>query len=600
MKLSQKIFASFLSVVLLSTAGCNDILEEQPRSVLTPEYFNSVDGINAGLTASYAYNRYYYGTLGGMFLGVFGTDEFTHGDQLTNPPLNTYLNLTPDNGDLQAPWNRAYPAINTCNGIIEIGASADIPEADKKKLVAEAKFLRAHWYFILLENFGGVTLDLGSGPLKFNTKPTDRASRATSAEVYAAIIKDLEDALVDLPETRQFTDHNGRVWKATALHVLTRVYLTRGQSDDAQAGDLQKAYDYAMELLNNTAKYQVQLLPDFADVHREGNESNREVLWTIEWNNVRQYNNFQANGAPLNEDTRQNKSNFLFRMFYHSNIPGMVRDIANGRPWVRFKPTPWLLDVAFAEKVMDTRFNKSFQTVWRCNNATDANIPKWTAADVAAGRTDQKGALAVVGNPKFSAGDTAIWTVPSNMVDRAAKPEVTARGYRIFLPTEINNQNKYYPTLKKYDAVNRPAGESSTDISSTRPFIVYRLADTYLLAAEAAHLLGDNEEAARLINFVRERAGAAGQKEAIKITSDAVSLDYILDERSRELAGEQMRWFDLKRTGKLIERVTLYNAQAQAIETKHLLRPIPQPQIDASVDPTTVDGKYPQNPGYGL
>jgi hypothetical protein len=145
---------------------------------------------------------------------------------------------------------------------------------------------------------------------------------------------------------------------------------------------------------------------------------------------------------------------------------------------------------------------------------------------------------------------------------------------------------------------------------SVRPFIVYRFAETYLIAAEAANQLGENEDAADLINVVRTRAaanpGAVAAMTANTLTDlNARGIDYILDERSRELAGEQMRWTDLVRTGKLIERVNLYNnyparpgAEVPNPKTHHVLRPIPQVQIDASVDPTSEDGKYPQNPGY--
>jgi hypothetical protein len=148
------------------------------------------------------------------------------------------------------------------------------------------------------------------------------------------------------------------------------------------------------------------------------------------------------------------------------------------------------------------------------------------------------------------------------------------------------------------------------NITSLRPFIVYRFAETYLIAAEAAFRLDDLDEAASLINVVRTRAaanaGAVAAMTANTLTDlTANGIDYILDERSRELAGEQMRWLDLVRTGKLIERVNLHNSTAARPgatvpnpQAHHVLRPIPQGQIDSSVDPTTDDGKYPQNTGY--
>jgi hypothetical protein len=126
--------------------------------------------------------------------------------------------------------------------------------------------------------------------------------------------------------------------------------------------------------------------------------------------------------------------------------------------------------------------------------------------------------------------------------------------------------------------------------------IVYRLAETYLIAAEAAYYLGKLPEAVSLINTVRERAAATpADVTAMDITAANLSIDFILDERSRELTGENMRWLDLVRTNKLLERVRLHNKEAAGnIQTKHLLRPIPQSQIDAvSTGPV-----YPQNPGW--
>jgi hypothetical protein len=131
---------------------------------------------------------------------------------------------------------------------------------------------------------------------------------------------------------------------------------------------------------------------------------------------------------------------------------------------------------------------------------------------------------------------------------------------------------------------------------SIRPVIVYRLAETYLNAAEAAFMLGKTAEAVSLINTIRERAASSPASiPAMDITAANLSIDFILDERSRELTGENMRWLDLVRTNKLLERVRLHNKEAAPnIKDKHILRPIPQSQIDA----VTTGPAYPQNPGW--
>lgn len=641
----------YIIVLIITLSSCSDILKEEPRNALTPNYYQTVVGLNAGLTSVYSSFKFYYGTEGGMNLSVYGTDEFTHGQQVTNPPLNIYgttLNAAMNDGkggDLQTPWNRAYSAINTCNGIIEIGNNVQgITDDQKKALLAEAKYLRAHWYFILVTTFGGVTLDLGSGPLKFNTTPTNVAHREPLVDCWAAIIKDLEEASNELPDK---PSAQGRVWKASALHLLAKAYLTRAWSSSAQSTDFQNAFDAANKLITNKGTYGVSLLGDYKSVHQEGNEYNAEVVFQVDWiDNNQTFNN--NNGFASGEDgLRQNRSNYFFRMLYVTNMPGMIRDAANGRPFVRYKPTDWLLNTAFGDKVNDSRYDKSFQTVWKCNSTSTLN-PQWTTDDVAAGAVTQKnsaGALvpAVAGQAKLSIGDTAIFMVPNHLVSKFL-PWKDKKSYVLFFPDAAtspkayfgsanaftayggyNIQNQYFPTLRKYDATQFRAGSPAggdPNVTSVRPFIVHRFAETYLIAAEALLKLNRVSEAADMINVVRTRAAVNGGAVAAMTANTLTDLttngiDYVLDERTRELAGEQMRWFDLVRTGKLVERVKKYNNRPAAPGTINadgsitgsaqtlpnpadfnVLRPIPQIQLDGAVDPSSGDGKYAQNPNY--
>lgn len=591
-----------LTVAVFAFSRCGNILEEQPRS-LTPDYFKTAQGLQSGVTAAYASFRNFYGSEGGKNFTVYGTDEFTHGEQVTNPPLNVYNSaLNPATAGDGSIWGRAYPAINTCNGIIELGpGAASLTEVQRNGLIAEAKFIRANWYYLLVTQFGPVTLDLGSGPLKFNTSIENYASRASLADSYAAIINDLESitdgGADDLPDARPAAGSAGHAWKASALHLLAKVYLTRGWSSAAQSNDFQRAYDVATQLIGNRTTHGVSLLADYADIHREGNEYNSETLFLVNWNDNVTYNNYQSFGGP----GYQNISSFLFNMRYDNELPGLVRDVANGRPWVRYKPTPWMLHTAFADKINDSRYDKSFKTVWFVNSTTYRNAKN------------------------LPVGDTAVWMVPQHLAASVA-PTKDSRRYVVFLPTEATNpvvyfgsdkrdytgydfQNQYYPTLKKYLST-APRPNNDHNISSLRPFIVYRFAETYLIAAEAAFRLGNLPEAANLINVVRTRA-ASSAGTVTNMTANTLAdltaggIDYILDERTRELAGEQIRWIDLVRTGKLIERVNLHNntparpgATVPNPQPHHVLRPIPQGQIDASIDPTQDDGKYPQNQGY--
>jgi hypothetical protein len=140
---------------------------------------------------------------------------------------------------------------------------------------------------------------------------------------------------------------------------------------------------------------------------------------------------------------------------------------------------------------------------------------------------------------------------------------------------------------------------------STRPVVLWRFSDVYLMAAEAAFKGGGTmQQAADMINVVRQRAAfrttnSAAQNAAavaaVTITPAQVTLDFILDERSREFYGEAMRWWDLVRTQSLVRRVTEWNPEAAPyIKPFHVLRPIPQDQIDR----VTEGPAFPQNSGY--
>ena len=147
-----------------------------------------------------------------------------------------------------------------------------------------------------------------------------------------------------------------------------------------------------------------------------------------------------------------------------------------------------------------------------------------------------------------------------------------------------------FPSLNKWIDPTRPDCQKE---QGQRDFILMRLGDAYLLRAEARLQQNDAAGAAEDINVIRTRAAWPGQEAALQINAGYVDIDFLLDERARELAGEGYRWWDLARTGKLVERVKEFNPQgAPNIEDYHTVRPIPQDQIDRTL------GGYPQNPGY--
>lgn len=557
--------------ILASFASCKNQLIENPNYILVPQNLSTPAGLQLALDASYAGNRNLWGGQDYFFMTTLGTDEFARGGD-ANPDAANYA-FTTTEGRVNTIWRNCYIYINSCNAVVDNAPKVDLTSAVRDRMIGEAKFLRANYYFNLVQSFGDVTL------LKnFETIGSTSASRAPLAEVYAFMIQDLKDAIPGLLASPKSSGAlPGKATAAAAKHLLAKIYLARAGSSAKQPTDYQDAYNTANDLINTATGIGLGLQTDFSRVFAEGNEDNNEVLWSVQHTSNLAYNGpGSASGS-----TGDNTLHYMF-IGYYERKPAMVRDVFYGRPFNRAVPTSWLLDVAFKERVKDARYSKTFQTVWYANNPDATKYPVWTSP-LPAGAP----ANAVVGQFKFKAGDTAIYMPGVDVTDA----KIAATRYLVIPPRKYDNTLQ--PTLTKYFDSKR----STPDVVSIRPVIVYRLAETYLIAAEAAFMAGGlTPQAVALINTVRERAAAnPANKTQMDIQASDLSLDFILEERSRELCGENMRWYDLVRTGKLIERVKAYNPEAGvAIQAKHILRPIPQSQIDA----VTTGPKYPQNPGW--
>lgn len=568
-KIKQSIV--FICAIVFVVSACQNELDEQPRSILVPSYLESPEGVRAALISAYSGMRFYYGTENGIATTILGTDEFTTAALGTNDEISIdrySSTLNPDNGQFQTLWNNAFIYINMCNAVIQFAPDAeDLPADESTKLIAEAKFLRADYYFLLVRTFGGVPLDLGNGNLAYNSNPATTSVRNSISEVYDVIIQDLKDAVQDLPA---IPSEYGRAGKAVAMHVLAKAYLTRGWLDIKESDDFLNAYNLAKDLIDNQSAYNLQLEDNFADVNKQGNEHGPEVIWTVEHTTDIIFN---ESGSP-----KSNGSHLYFYPLYYfqtityggETVTPVTIDFDYQLGWVRFRPTQWLLNTCFSDKVNDSRYDETFRTLWLCN--TDA------------------------GQPLFSIGDTAFY-MPGVEVSEAEKAK---HKYLILNPGDYTAQ--MYPALRKYEDSNR---QTIYSFESTRPFIVYKLSETYLIAAEAALKDGRPQDAVPYLNAIRERAAYRTSntpeqneqsKAAMLISESDVDIELILDERSRELCGEQLRWFDLVRTKKLLERVKAYDlAGASNIQPFHILRPIPQSQIDLM---TSSDKNTYQNDGY--
>jgi hypothetical protein len=293
----------------------------------------------------------------------------------------------------------------------------------------------------------------------------------------------------------------------------------------------------------------------------------------------------------------------------------MIRDIANGRPFKRFRPTNYMVGVWAAARVNDQRYEDTYKHVYICNdNRTSGNgIPKWKQIHVDKGAKKLGGALvtaADIGKARFALGDTALfypgpgqdtkWLADEKLKVRytvitekqASYPASTlATSDANYYPKDPFFYNeRLFPTIAKFFD---PLRSTIQWERGSRDWFVMRLADARLLRAEARFKQGNTGGAATDINVVRTRAAKPGKVAAMQILATDVTIDRILLERALELDAEQLRWFDLVRTGKLVEYVKAYNPLgAPNVQTFHNRRPIPQAQIDRTI------GGYPQNCGY--
>lgn len=542
---------SLIGVVALGTQSCNDLLTEEVISRVGNDYINTAKGLNDATSSAYSTMRSWYGTERGMNLTVFGTDSYQNGADGSFKFMNTYTtDFDTRNGPVSEVWNDFYQGINTCNAIIERAPNVvGLTDALKKQRMAEAKFIRAHHYFILTQLFGGVDLRLTE-----TIAPTKVAKRASIAEQYSQIIKDLTEALPDLENKARSTEY-GRITRAGAEHLLGRVYLTKATSSAKSGDDYSKAITSLKNVISN---YGISLLPNFADVHKQGNEMNGEVIWSIQYTR-----------DPLT-NAGGNNAHVFFGMEY-DNQPGMQRDTENGRPFKRYMPTKYTLDVLFKERENDSRYKKTFKDTYLSNK------PGKYATNFDLSKTEVTYAL----------GDTAIFLpgFEMSLAERAKKK------YQVLIPSRYD-ERIFLAINKHFDGgrVDR------TQFEGGRDFIAFRLADTYLMLAEAQFFSGATADAVATYNVVRRRAAWPGKESAMLITASELNVDFVIDERERELLGEQSRWFDLARWGNIIERVKAHNPQAAPnIKAHHVLRPIPQTQIDR------VEGgkdAFPQNAGY--
>lgn len=537
-----------LSVFLLITS-CENMLEEYNPSGITSEtVFTTPEGFESLVSAAYSYQRWWYGKEEGYNITEMGTDIWTSGAGDSWPDLTNYTNLQGTNKALRDEWIALYAAVNLCNAGINRIEDAGLTNDRRLQLEGELRFLRAFYYWHIVETWGGV---------HFTTEETNgivaTANKTPVDTFYAQIFKDLQFAVNNLADkiSKASTEY-GRVTKPAAMAFLARMYLTRGMNAEANA--MASAVIYG--------DYGYMLEPVYADLWKMSNNQNNEILYTVNYSANLVLNDLRnSNTFPIGHGRGSNNGHLHFTMKY-DNLPRMKRIIEYGRPFNRYMPTRALLDLYSPE---DARYEASFQESWNsCTETGGESIP----------------------------GDTAVIATRGYYYGPPDTNKVIFDRDDIYNADGTVKNSLNYPTLTKH---LDPTRATYNEAQSSRDAFVIRFAELFLIKAEAKMKLGDLDSAAYYINIIRTRAAKPGHEAAMEITPAQVTLDFILDERAREFAGEQLRWFDLKRTGKLIDRVQSLNPNAAPnIQPYHVVRPIPQSQLDGVLN----RDEFTQNEGY--
>ena len=628
------------ALALFLTASCSDILDEQPRSSYDPTFFKTEKGVEGGVTSMYAHLRYIYGQAYYYNSCLTGTDEATWGwsadGNFKDADLSGVGNLTATTCRSDALWGTAFSNINTANGVIENGAEVGVNES----LVSEARFFRAFDYFLLVQTFGGVPLDLGSGELKFNITPSRTSVRNTVPEVYTkAIFPDLLTAIENLPANPRVT---GGVTKTVARLYLAKAYLTYAwwlknpnniptypecQRTDPDGHDaawyFQQAYDVAVTAIENPGPFGLQ--ESFWMVNAGPNDRNMEILLYADHTQEDEYYNggslsYGGGGAPDNFAGWMMNWNYTdARSADNQAVINRIAEQCYGRPWTRMAPPLGVFTKTFADKVNDSRYDGTFTTVYRGNWSTAGQ--NWESV------TNANGMKVKEREPIFS-----FVFQDMDKIDYAGEGSKSNLGAGT-LPGRpdwvlgLDAVGRYvYPGLWKLGPyrTDNGSGAGQPNAGSTRPYNIAKFSELYLVAAEAA-VEGAATQAGKsvrdLVNVLRARAGRwtysnAEYKEVDRdfsaemtaATPATIDINYILDERSREFYGEGYRGFDLVRTQKWNEYADSYvicggkgdhNPQtySRTIEAFHYLRPIPQGQLDG-MEMTEEEKDAYQNPGY--
>ena len=547
-----------MAVSALALTSCSDsYLDEKMYS----SYGTDVTDVEAKVIGLH----YKYADLWGWsdqqgFAGCWqdGTDVGAPGDtQGVEVPFYQYGSLNAENGGVNKLWTSLYSIINSANIIIN---TEGVDPAAK----GEAEFFRAYAYNMLVTLWGPVPLITES-----KAEPRTDFTRNAVAEVDAVITADLNDAMANLPEVGKTKTQN-RINKDCARILAGEAFNRMGKYAEAEAAVTATINSGNYELISERyGKFLSDAGDYYSDMFRWGNQrrsqGNKEGIWVFQMEYER-----DVTGGTINAP--QQRRNWVAA--FHKLTDFMQNaDSIGGRGNGRLRLSNYVKYGIWEEGDIRNS-NHNIRRILYCNKP---NVSKEISVlDGFRVSDDTPGATKIT----VKTGDRIYWTVGDTLA-------------------------VMYPHPTKWGGYD-PTDDFGWSLVKDWPLM--RLADAYLLRAEARIQKGDQAGAAQDINVLRDRAfktyrAETGNAEAGKVTSAQMTMDFLLDERIRELVGEENRRYTLCRTGKLAERVQMMTSKwaestpSKAISgfdpAKHCLLPIPLSEIQLNKDAVLE-----QNPGY--
>jgi starch-binding outer membrane protein, SusD/RagB family len=539
----KKLMITGIIFLSLGLSACKDYLNEESYGATT-QIFTTEEGAITLLNSLYDRLRlmgYGSGNLG--YMTESGTDIWLRGGGNGYVQLTEYRTLDANfamNGDM---WNHYYKGVWNSNYFLEQAERISwSSETEKNNRVGEALVLKAYFLFFIVNTWGGVylpeTTDYNEGLI---------ATRSSEEAFYQKIFECLHQAVDLVPPSSTET---GRITRPVVEAFLARVHLYHRDWDDV--------ITYTTRVIDY---YNYELTSEWKNLWNTANDRSNEFIWQVNWGTDKSFN--------------PSYHNFWWQAFspFIDQFPGIQTELQwTGYGGVQMVATQFYLGLFDRDR--DERWKQGFQKVWYYNKPTN-KLPLQEEVYV----------------------DTALFFVPYRVTGE--QRTWAANRYVLKDLDDLYNENgtpkdpKVFIGFRKFDDHTRSGALSTETVGED--YAIIRFSDMYLMRAEANFMKGMNGPAADDINVVRRRAAISGFEDDMEIAAGTVTLDFILDERAREFGGEMMRWFDLKRTDKLVERVQLHNPEAAPyVHEHHRLRPVPQSQFDGMPDPKTLG----QNEGY--